>query len=1291
MCRRGPRLFLFLCFFVAVACGNCPYAWAQEFAYPECGLPYWSAAAPPAFDDLMHAFGSDTGTYPNEFDISLPLSPFKAFSQVFDLYLTDGVSARWSQSEFQQLIGGILNNDTLAVDDDVFGIVWGYFCREDADLNDHHAGVEFSLYDDTTVYRKIEIRLYDRGELPDGFSCPTSIYGNNACRGYSWVERNRLYINATPPSSMNFVLGQGIAHELQHVCWSTNGIYYLDWGYFSCNETMSTLAEYFLDSWRPPNDQSYDASFMRGENCDQDSKYQTEKAWVIYLYEAFKGSVADPTDDAIYQWIRSATEPLTRMSLPELADELWDPAFDWVGGDDAADRLDKVFANFLVAKFCNAPAFAANSRFGVTGFNTKDDLHFFADHCTAYPDSHFAMSPVDCPGAEGYSNPLNVACWNVRVLLPEHDVTDIHENTMTTVSGIYEDGDAPLPTDDGDQSTDYIDVFTYGTDYVIFRAGDYYSDGEEHEFEIRVEGNTRNKPPGYSEPWRMKPIGWVMGYCCDDTNLQVNPQNLVFVEPLVFSPSTTLGDVVTSRPVIVTDFGRSIKAVVLAIGATSVYPFTTPNNAFIYEYDFGVYTPGALTRTWEGDVFLLGDVTVPSGGTLAINAGTNVRVFPQDLAGTGTDLARNEITVSGTLAVNGTPTTPVIFQPFGVTTPGANDWAGINYAAGSGGSVSNAVISNAAKAISNTAPVTLTNCTITGCAVAIDAHANLTATGSVIVNNSDSFTAADLHSGTATFTKCTFAYNAGAAVAAQTSGAPVINQCVIASNGGPTVRALGGTATMENTVVFGNGTASGSLTDLEWQTTGQSVWNENPAFCNAGSADYRLYAFSPAAAGPHFTERVGALDVGCVPSATVTVTTLPIDPPGPVPACPVGDGDVDLKIEVDFDNAVMTRDVGANEITLDLGDMLPARVFEADGVLSASAAATVANGYTATIQHRAFGGCSYNDAADVLLNGFALAQQATVTIRTPDFDGDGAAADIQDFAFFGTGYPVDPALNDCRDFNNDNKVSIYDFVFYTSHLEDTSPYSPANAPTEIVQSNAGVALRFTEEFPTATSHRLYVDVGVENFAGVKASLFALGTASDRLQFAEWREVETTVGSVLFAPNVRNGAPAYFVGVVASTPFDGSAVPLGQLVFDVSGTEPFEVTEDDFVLTVGDVLLESGGNGPVAASMSGVVGRTLGPAVARVYHNRLEQNFPNPFNPSTTIAFSLKDAANVDLTIYDVAGRRVRNLVDERRDRGVYQITWDGQNDSGSRVASGVYFYKMIAGSFTDTKKLTILK
>jgi hypothetical protein len=94
---------------------------------------------------------------------------------------------------------------------------------------------------------------------------------------------------------------------------------------------------------------------------------------------------------------------------------------------------------------------------------------------------------------------------------------------------------------------------------------------------------------------------------------------------------------------------------------------------------------------------------------------------------------------------------------------------------------------------------------------------------------------------------------------------------------------------------------------------------------------------------------------------------------------------------------------------------------------------------------------------------------------------------------------------------------------------------------------------------------------------------------------------------------------------------------------------------------------------------------------RIYHNDLEQNYPNPFNPSTTLAFSLKDGSDVHLTIYDVAGRRVRELVNERKERGAYKVVWDGQNDAGETVASGVYFYKLVAGSFTDTKKMTILK
>jgi hypothetical protein len=93
-----------------------------------------------------------------------------------------------------------------------------------------------------------------------------------------------------------------------------------------------------------------------------------------------------------------------------------------------------------------------------------------------------------------------------------------------------------------------------------------------------------------------------------------------------------------------------------------------------------------------------------------------------------------------------------------------------------------------------------------------------------------------------------------------------------------------------------------------------------------------------------------------------------------------------------------------------------------------------------------------------------------------------------------------------------------------------------------------------------------------------------------------------------------------------------------------------------------------------------------------YRNSLSQNRPNPFNPTTTIEFTLKERANVQLKIYNVAGQLVRTLVNEARTPGeVHTATWDGRNDAGQSVSSGVYFYKLVAGNFVQTKKMVLLK
>lgn len=92
-----------------------------------------------------------------------------------------------------------------------------------------------------------------------------------------------------------------------------------------------------------------------------------------------------------------------------------------------------------------------------------------------------------------------------------------------------------------------------------------------------------------------------------------------------------------------------------------------------------------------------------------------------------------------------------------------------------------------------------------------------------------------------------------------------------------------------------------------------------------------------------------------------------------------------------------------------------------------------------------------------------------------------------------------------------------------------------------------------------------------------------------------------------------------------------------------------------------------------------------------YTNRLEANVPNPFNPSTTIHYEIGGTNAVTLRVYDVSGRLVRTLVDAQRSPGAYDARWDGRDDRGRGVASGVYFYRLHAGDFSQTRRMVLLK
>ena len=96
----------------------------------------------------------------------------------------------------------------------------------------------------------------------------------------------------------------------------------------------------------------------------------------------------------------------------------------------------------------------------------------------------------------------------------------------------------------------------------------------------------------------------------------------------------------------------------------------------------------------------------------------------------------------------------------------------------------------------------------------------------------------------------------------------------------------------------------------------------------------------------------------------------------------------------------------------------------------------------------------------------------------------------------------------------------------------------------------------------------------------------------------------------------------------------------------------------------------------------------------VLTTRLFQNQPNPFNPSTTIRYSLSAAegsVHAKLVIYDARGHAVRTLVDEVQAAGPQQVMWDGRDDQGRQVGSGVYLYQLVAGRQQINRKMVLLK
>jgi hypothetical protein len=201
-------------------------------------------------------------------------------------------------------------------------------------------------------------------------------------------------------------------------------------------------------------------------------------------------------------------------------------------------------------------------------------------------------------------------------------------------------------------------------------------------------------------------------------------------------------------------------------------------------------------------------------------------------------------------------------------------------------------------------------------------------------------------------------------------------------------------------------------------------------------------------------------------------------------------------------------------------------------------------------------------------------------------------------------------------------------------------------------------------------------------------------------FVEQTELIVSENNFLFDDGGNEKYAVYSVATIQREPlepptqgdFDGS----GEVDFSdfflfataFGGTDPAfdlnndgEVGFDDFFVFAGNFGQEA--RGKLIALAQEYLGLPEEPY--------LDNNYPNPFNSQTTIRFGLPERAEVELAIFNLAGQKVATLAQGPFEAGSYTLSWDGRNEQGQSVASGLYVYRLITGSVTQIKKLTLLR
>ncbi|MGE5498670.1 MAG: T9SS type A sorting domain-containing protein, partial [Syntrophothermus sp.] len=262
------------------------------------------------------------------------------------------------------------------------------------------------------------------------------------------------------------------------------------------------------------------------------------------------------------------------------------------------------------------------------------------------------------------------------------------------------------------------------------------------------------------------------------------------------------------------------------------------------------------------------------------------------------------------------------------------------------------------------------------------------------------------------------------------------------------------------------------------------------------------------------------------------------------------------------------------------------------------------------------------------------------------------------------------------DFNGDGIIDNSDLILLYSFINGINPGpAPAQGRGSIAFSGAQFAADSSAVLP----------VGIRNASGVRTLGITLNYDPSLISYQAFSSSFTSGKNTVHAFEIKPGTAKFIVQ--SADDMTGNINP-GSIILHLSGSKMPAGTAVQTTYSINggpdnigpDLLLKNDGITSAGGEKSKLPSEFS-----------LSQNYPNPFNPSTVISYSVPEVSFVTLRIYNLMGQEVRNLISEEKSPGKYFVKWNGENNSGKRVSSGIYLYRLTAGNHTETRKMNLLK